>query len=114
MPPTTLNALARSLGSVNVTVIRANAAGASGEPAERGRERESAQADQQRALATGVVRDPAAEQQQAAEGQRVGGDDPLPVGVRDPEVALRRRQRDVHDGRVEDDHELGRGDHGQR
>ena len=29
MPPTTLNALARSLGSVNVTVIRASAAGAS-------------------------------------------------------------------------------------
>ena len=80
--------------------------GAAGEAAERGREREPAEADQQRPLAAGVVGDPTTEQEQAAEGQRVGRDDPLPVGVDDAEVALRRRQRDGHDRRVEDDHQL--------
>ena len=41
-------------------------------------------------LAADVVGDPATEQQQGAERQRVGGDDPLPVGVADAEVRLRR------------------------
>ena len=52
----------------------------------------------------------AAEQQEAAEDERVGVDDPLQVGVGDAEVGLDRRQRDVHDRRVEDDHELREAD----
>ena len=56
---------------------------------------------------------PAAEQQQAAERQRVGGDDPLAVVVGEAEVGLRRRQRDVHDRRVEHDHQLGEAEHGE-
>ena len=131
--PKTPNARARSLGSVNVTVISDSAAGASsggedalqgagreqqpgarGDAAERGGDREAAEADDEHPLAADEVGDAAAEQQQAAEGQRVRGDDPLAVGVADAEVVLRGRQRDVHDRRVEDDHQLGDGDDAQR
>ena len=55
----------------------------------------------------------AAEQQQRAEGQRVGGDDPLPGVVGEAEVLLRAGQRDVHDRHVEHDHQLGDGDQRQ-
>ncbi len=48
----------------------------------------------------------AAEEEEAAEDQRVGADHPLEVLLREPEVELDRRQRDVHDRDVEHDHEL--------
>ncbi len=48
----------------------------------------------------------AAEQQEAAEDERVGADHPLEVLLREAEVDLDRRQGDVHDRDVEDDHEL--------
>ncbi len=83
------------------------------EAAEGGGAGEPEQADDERPLPAVVVSDPAAEQQQPAEGQRVGGEHPLPVGVGDAQVGLRRRKRDVHDRRVEDDHQLGDRDHGQ-
>ena len=51
-----------------------------------------------------------AEQQEAAEDERVGADDPLEVLLREPEVELDRRQRDVDDRDVEDGHELHRED----
>ena len=60
------------------------------------------------------VAETAAEQQQAAEGQRVGGDDPLQTGAAEAESTLHVRQRHVHDGGVEHDHELSRGDHDER
>src|SRR3712207_9043426 len=41
---------------------------------------------------------------------RVAVDDPLQVGGREGQVALDRRQRDVRDRRVEDDHELREAD----
>ena len=100
--PKTPNALARSFTSVKVTVISESAAGASsapnapcrpraansvprvgGDAAERGGAGEADQADEEGPLAADVVGDPAAEQQQATEGERVRGDDPLPVGVGD-------------------------------
>ncbi|MFI5866268.1 hypothetical protein [Streptomyces sp. NPDC051546] len=46
------------------------------------------------------------EQQQTAEGERVGADHPGQVGGGDGQVGLDVRERDVHDRRVEDDHEL--------
>ena len=120
------NALARSLASVNITASRESAAGASSAPndalqragaeqhrlvgggaAQRGGRGEADQADDEGALAAPQVGDPAAEQQQTAEGEGVGGDDPLPVAVGDAQVLLGGGQRDVHDGRVEDDHQLG-------
>ena len=59
------------------------------------------------ALAAEEVAEAAAEQQQAAERERVGGDDPLAGVVGEAEVVLRDGQRDVHDRRVEHDHQLG-------
>ena len=48
----------------------------------------------------------AAEQEEPPEHERVGADDPLQVLLREVEVGLDRRQRDVHDRDVENDHEL--------
>jgi hypothetical protein len=48
----------------------------------------------------------AAEQQEAGERERVGVDDPGERRGREAEVVRDRRQRDVHDRHVEDDHEL--------
>jgi len=53
----------------------------------------------------GRVADPSAEQQQRAERQRARSDDPLAVVVAEPQRLLSRRQRDVHDRRVEHDHQ---------
>ena len=51
------------------------------------------------------VAEPAARHEQHGEGQRVGVDRPLERRQRSVQVALDRRQRDVHDGVVEHDHE---------
>jgi hypothetical protein len=59
------------------------------------------------------VGQPPAEQQQAAERQRVRGDDPLPVHVVEVQRVLCRRQCQVHHGQVENDHELRDADDGQ-
>ena len=87
---------------------------AGGGAAERGGRGEADQTDDEGALAAPQVGDPAAEEQQTAEGEGVGGDDPLPVAVRDAQVLLGGGQGDVHDGRVEDDHQLGEGDECER
>ena len=60
------------------------------------------------------VRDLAADQHQRRERQRVAGDDPLELGEVGAEIALDRRQRDVHDGVVEHDHEEAERDRGER
>jgi hypothetical protein len=62
------------------------------------------------ALAAEQIAGAAAEEQEAAEGQRVGVDDPLQVALGHVQVGLDRRQGDVHDRRVEDDHELRQAD----
>ena len=74
------------------------------------RQGEAPHAEHQRALRPDHVADAPAEQQEAAEGQGVGGDHPLPIGVREAEGVLRRGQGDDHDRRVEHDHELRPGD----
>ncbi len=53
------------------------------------------------------VAGPAAEQQQAAERQRVGVQHPGQAGRGEVQAGLDVRQGDVHHGRVKDDHELG-------
>ena len=132
MAPKMPNALARSFGSVNVVVSSDRIAGASSaanapctarapismptstDGAADGRgDREADQADEEDPLAADDVGDPAADQQQRAEGQRVGGDDPLAGVVGEREVGLRGRQRDVHDRRVEHDHQLGDAEDGE-
>jgi hypothetical protein len=60
------------------------------------------------------VGEPAAEQEDAAEEDRVGGDHPLEALLAEVEVGLDRGKRNVHDGDIENDHELGRDDHGER
>ena len=71
-------------------------------------------ADQERPLGPDHVTDASTQQEQSAEGQRVRGDHPLAVDVGEPQGALRRRQRNDHDGCVKDHHELGAGDDDQR
>ena len=63
-------------------------------------------------LTTEQVGRAAAEQQEAAEDERVRVDDPLEVRGGEVQPVLNGGQRDVHDGRIEHDHELGEaGDH---
>ena len=126
------NALPRSFGSVNVVVSSDSAAGTSSarERALAGPRRdqhgevdrgaadgrdagEAGQAGQERHLAAEQVGQPAAEQQQAAERQRVGGDHPLPVRGGEAQRPLRRRQRDVHHRDVQHHHELRQADDAQ-
>ena len=82
-----------------------------GEAAEQAGRGEQAEADQEDAPAPEQVGQPAAEQEQAAEGQGVGGHHPLEAGGAEVEVVLDGGQGDVHDRHVEDDHELGQADH---
>ena len=75
--------------------------------------REQAEPGEEDAAAAEQVARPAAEQQQAAERERVGVDDPLEAVGGEPEIGLDRGQGDVHDRDVEDDHELRDGEHGE-
>ena len=79
---------------------------------ERG-EHEQRRPGEEHAPATEQVGGPPAEHQEAREGDRVGVDDPLQAGGREVETVAHRRQRDVDDGDVEDDHELRQADDGQ-
>jgi hypothetical protein len=56
----------------------------------------------------------ASEQQRAAEEDRVRRDDPMQARLREPQIGFDRRERDVDDRDVEDDHELRRYDQRQR
>ena len=85
-----------------------------GEAAEERGDAEQDQAGHEHAPPAEQVGEAAAEQQEAAEGQRVGVDDPGQVVLGEVEGAADRRQRDVHDRGVEDDDELGRGQQGER
>ena len=75
--------------------------------------REAEQPDQERHLPANQVGQPPAEQQQAAERQGVGRDDPLPVHRAEVQRVLRGRQRDVHHRDVKDHHELRKADHAE-
>ena len=125
MPPHTESAFVRSGPSLKVVVMIDSAAGETSAPPrpwkaratisispelaqrvdERG-EREDRQAGDEQAPAAEQVGRTTAEQQEAAEHERVGVDDPLEVLVGEAQIRLDRRQGDVHDRRVEDDHEL--------
>ena len=75
---------------------------------------EDRQAGQEDAPLADQVADPPGEQQQAAEGDQVGVDDPGEVALGEAEAVLDRGQGDVHDRRVEDDHQHPRAEHVQR
>ena len=73
-------------------------------------EGEDGQADLEGAAAAEDVAEAAAEEQQAAEGERVGVEHPGQPGRAEVEGGVDVRQGDVHDGRVEDQHQLGHED----
>jgi hypothetical protein len=77
-----------------------------GQTAGQGRGGEQQEPEEQDLLVPEQVRRAPAEQEEAGERDRVGVDDPLQVDDREAEVIADRRQRDVHDRHVEDDHEL--------
>jgi hypothetical protein len=78
----------------------------------RGREdRETDDEDEPPSIPVGEL---PARQHQRGERERVAGDDPLQLRQADAEVALDRRERDVHDRVVEHDHEQAEGDRDQR
>ena len=125
-------AVARSRPAGNVVTTSASAAGdmsAAPKPCTaraptrsilRGREtarqrgdREQADAGEEDAAAAEEVAEPAAQEQEAAEEQGVGVDHPLEVRRVEAEVGADRGQRDVHDRRVQHDHELRDGEHGE-
>jgi hypothetical protein len=83
------------------------------EPAEQRREREEDQAADEHPPAPEEVGHAAAEEEEAAEGQRVGVDDPREVVLVEVERLADRRQRDVDDRGVEDDDELRQGEQGE-
>ena len=75
------------------------------EPAGKGREGEHRDADDEQETPAVGVGELSADQHERREGERVAAHDPLELREPDAEVALDRRQRDVHDGVVEHDHE---------
>ena len=96
-------ALHRSGADEHVVALRGAADGGGAGEAQQPRD--------ERPLAAEEVGDAPAEQQQAAEAQRIGGDHPLALVVGEAELALGGRERDVHDRHVEDDEQLGDADH---
>ena len=57
------------------------------------------------------VAEPTAEQQEAAEGQQIGVDDPRERLLREAEIVADRRQGDVHDRGIEHDHQVAEAEH---
>ena len=60
------------------------------------------------------VSQPASEEEKAAEGDQVGVHDPGERGLGEPEVGSNRRQGNVHDRHVEDDHQVAEAEDEQR
>jgi hypothetical protein len=86
-----------------------------GDAAEEGGDGEQHRSGHEDVAPAHAVGDLAAQQQEAAEGQGVGGDDPRQVAVAgDLERGGDVGQGDVDDGGVENDHQLRDRDHGER
>jgi hypothetical protein len=74
---------------------------------------EQASAGKERGPTSQNVARPCAQQQQSAESEGVGVDHPGQVGGGEVQRARDVGQRNVHDGRVKDNHELAGQDHGK-
>jgi hypothetical protein len=81
-----------------------------GEPAEQRRPGKQQQPEDEHPPSAEDVTGAAAEQEQAAEGDRIGVYHPLQAGSGKAKRPLDVRQGNVHDGPVEHDHQLGGGD----
>ncbi len=78
------------------------------EPARERRGGEERDPDDEELAVPVEVAEPPAEEQEAPEREQVGVDDPRERALGESEVLADRRQRDVHDRRVEDDHQVSR------
>ena len=130
--PKTPIAFARSAGSVNSVTISDSATADTTapprpctaraptsslrrrEPAAERRQREERDPDQEQTAVAEEVAQPAAEQEEAAEGEQVGVDHPGERRLREAEILPDRRQRDAHDRHVEDDHQVAQAEDDQR
>ena len=70
------------------------------------REREDRDPDQEQPTVSEEVAEAPAEEEEAAEREQVGVDHPRERLLREAEVVADRRERDVHDRPVEDDHQV--------
>jgi hypothetical protein len=86
----------------------------SGQPAAQRGQQEKAGAQHEQAPPPQQVGHAPTEQQQAAEAQQVGAHDPRHAAGREAQRPLDGRQRQDDDLRIEDHHEVGRAQHGQR
>ena len=87
--------------------------GVLGQAAGQAGDGEGDQADDEHAAPAEQVSGPAAKNKKAAERDGVSRHDPLDCIGGHMKFALDRRQRDVHDAEIEDDHERGDEDEGQ-
>jgi len=85
-----------------------------GRAAEQRRQREQCEAAEEDPLAADEVTQAPGQEQQSAERDEVGVHDPGEARLGEAEVLLDRRQRDVHDRLVEDDHQHPRAEDDQR
>ena len=81
--------------------------------AERG-QREDGDANEEESPVAEEVAEPATQQQEAAEGEQIGVHDPGERGRRKAKVGANGGQRDIHDSRVEHDHEAAQAEDDQR
>src|SRR4029079_54340 len=73
--------------------------------ADERREREHGQADKEHPSPADEISEASGEEEDAAEGDEVSVDDPGEARLAEAEVALDSRERDIHDRRIEHDHE---------
>ena len=83
-----------------------------GQSAEEGGEGEDGDAAQEQPASAEHVTQPATEQQQAAEGKGEGAQHPGEGGRAEAQIGVDLGERDVHDRRVEDEHQLRAQDDG--
>ena len=84
------------------------------EPACERRQREDRDPDQEQPAVAEEVAEPTTEQQKAAEREDVGVHDPCERRLREAEIGADRRERDVHDRGVQDDHQIAEAQHVER
>ena len=126
-------ALARSAGSVKIVITsdrattetiappkpperpsRNQGALRRGQPAGERHDREEREAHQEQAPAPVQVAEPAAQQQEATEGEQIGVHNPGERRLGEAQVRLDRWQGDVHDRRVEHDQYVSETEHVER
>jgi len=76
--------------------------------------REDGDPEEEHAPVPVEVTETAAQEQEATEREEVGVHDPRQGGLREAEIVANRRQGDVHDRAVEDDHDVPEAKHVQR